>query len=289
MADPSRKAFPVDPGSIRSKVDGLNVHTLPRERADETALSIPQGKASRRIPGLHQPPGKSALSGFPTLANMLRFPINPPQSSRLPRIPTQRNHTMIHHQAFHPPKDRRKPVKWWAVQTPSLAVARCTIDAGRLHLGHVPRPVPVAVHLTGDPPPDNGPVDKAALAAELLASVRENFDPELRLGRSADLDETPPEHILITDLRTGTLPGILRTGDPCFIAWPEPQPPLTVGPWRVPVDPPCGILGAPVVARSSRQLPVAGWQYWWEEAQDALESLTAEWLAEERRCQSNPP
>ena len=93
---------------------------------------------------------------------------------------------MIHHQAFHPPKDRRKPVKWWAVQTPSLAVVRCTIDAGQLHLGHVPRPVPVAVHLTGDPPPDNGPVDKAALAAELDHLNRERQTIELAAVAEAE-------------------------------------------------------------------------------------------------------
>jgi hypothetical protein len=195
---------------------------------------------------------------------------------------------MIYHELIHVPKNPCGPLEWWAVQVPTLAVVRCTIDAGQLHLGHAPRSVPVAVHLTGDPPPDNAPVDRAALAAELLASVHMNFGPGLLLGRTEDLNEAPPEHILITDLLRDTLPGILRTTDPSFIAWPQPQPPVTVGPWRIPVDPPCGFLGIPGIARSSRQLPERGWQYWWEEAQDALEILTAEWLAAERRYRTGP-
>lgn len=185
---------------------------------------------------------------------------------------------MIYHQLFHPPKNRGL-IEWWAVQTPTFAIVRCTVDeAGRLHIGHVPRSVPVAAHLTGDPPPDNLPVNCEAIEAELCESIRNHFGYELHPGRSGNCEEPLPEHILITD-DTGEdkLPGILRTTDPTFIVWPEPQPAFSLG------GPPCGILGIPVIARSSRQLPSRGWQYWWEEAQDALETLTDEYLAAERR------
>ena len=184
---------------------------------------------------------------------------------------------MIYHEHFHPPKDHREPIVWWAVQTPTFAIVRCTVHDGTLHVAHAPRAVPEAVPLVGDPPPDNRPIDRELLNAELIESIHLEFGHALRLGRSGNLAEAVPEHILITDTREDRLPGILRTTDPTFIVWPEPQPPLSLG------GPPCGILGIPVIARSSRQLPSRGWQYWWEEAQDALETLTEEWLAAERR------
>ncbi len=73
--------------------------------------------------------------------------------------------------------------------------------------------------------------------------------------------EPLPSYLLLNNLHDGTTPAIMHTADPVFIAF---------------ADPATAILRAPEHYRSSVDLTVEGWAYWWEDAQRAFEKLAVE-------------
>ena len=132
---------------------------------------------------------------------------------------------------------------WWSVHVPTLALIRNSGKGSELRMEYV-KPIEGTVAIQSSPIPNR----------EILAGR----------AKLTHAQANPPEWILLNDPETGTTPAIMHTADPVFIAF---------------ADPASAVLRAPEHFRSSVDLTVEGWTYWWEDAQRAFEKLTVESVA----------
>lgn len=155
---------------------------------------------------------------------------------------------------------------WWAVDSETLTLARCSIrNRYRLSLGVVRPDATVPVEASFNHPPDLGDA-----AIGLLFGCRQRFkrlmDAPGLLG-PARSDLMIPEYILFGD--QGIPHSIMHTQDPVFIA--------SYVDGRVP-EPKGNLLAY----RSNVGLPASGWEYWSTDAYQEFERLSLDY--EEHRA-----
>lgn len=153
-------------------------------------------------------------------------------------------------------------LSWWAVHCETLTPVHITTKGLRVSLGIVIDPA----HIVFDASHPDAEVDPPAIAAALLAELRAAHNPRYTLHLSGVIgpDKHPiPDHMIVFDIHGGHH-SIWRTLDPRMIV------PVTV---QTICHLPEEILGTPTHWRTTLDFPVSGWQYWWEECQNALEEL----------------
>jgi len=165
---------------------------------------------------------------------------------------------MILHQQL--PHSKSDPLPWFAVHCETLTLALC------MPIGNRGRRLLIAVfpHATDAVITSSlaGMVSAPNVIGELIfADVAKSLQVLLqRIETLPNPESSLPEYLLLNSL-AGTAPAIMHTSDPVFIAF---------------ADPATAILRAPEHYRSSVDLSVAGWEYWWTDAQQHFEKLSVE-------------
>ena len=155
------------------------------------------------------------------------------------------------------------PISWWAVHCSTLTPIRVTTHGERLSLAVLIDPAHIVLAASH---PDSK-VDPPAIASALLEELRTSINPRYTLHRSGIIPPGKvalPDHLIVFDIH-GDHPSVWRSLDPRMIL---PVRVQTIG--GSPVD----ILDPATHWRTSIDIPVSGWTYWWEECQNALEDLT---------------
>lgn len=158
------------------------------------------------------------------------------------------------------PKNPSLPVTWWAVHAETLTPVKIKISkAPGLAAKIVFRQAGAQVNFQSHP---EASITHGRIFTELVQEIRQHFHPEIKnqigitiLPEQAEL----PEYLLIHDAK-GEHPGIFRTTDPHLIIPALPDDPTT--------------LGQPSHWLAFTDLPATGWEYYWQDCQDAYESLT---------------
>lgn len=177
-------------------------------------------------------------------------------------------HTFFH--AFPKPRNttsKRPAFFWWAVHAETITPIRIrTGHANVVTLEFYPDATQ-PVHVSHPEVIFNMEKIGAALFDELKAKM----NPHLTALRSSSCTTRPdhlPDHLIVSDI-TGNSPHLWRTLDPCVI-YPVENKLICFAN--------TSILGLPAFIRSHVDLPVSGWQYYWDECQNALEDLTPAFL-----------
>lgn len=176
---------------------------------------------------------------------------------------------MILHQQL--PQPKTGPLDpWFAVHCESITLALCTswdTQGKRIQIEVFDHPKDAAIesHLsTGI----RAPNVIGSLISEDICKDRKLRPGPIEVSailsyesQPSTIDYQPPPEYLLLNSLDGTAPAIMHTADPVFIAF---------------ADPATNVIRAPEHYRSSIDLTVDGWAYWWEDAQRAYEKLAVE-------------
>jgi hypothetical protein len=150
------------------------------------------------------------------------------------------------------------PLKWWAVHAPTLTPLFVDATAGT-HVG-------IHIHPQDFSPFRSHPQDLPSkqIATDAFASVRCLLAGNTPKFARPSLVKTPPadlpEYLPVFN-HDGEEPAIWRTREPAIIIPAIPGKDY--------------LLGAPSHWRTATDLPVSGWEYWWEDAQRAWDTFHA--------------
>lgn len=182
--------------------------------------------------------------------------------------------TFLHCFPANPARTKRKqplPTRWWAVHVETLTPIRISLAKGTLAtLDVILDPAAESLPVNSHPEAEANPI---AIANALIDDLKDGIHPACSLhalrtvttAASAALKSLPPEHMIVFDIR-GDHPALWRTADPRVI-------------YPVVLESVCGfpaeiLAGKALSYRSAIDLPAAGWTYYWDECQDALEALS---------------
>jgi hypothetical protein len=148
---------------------------------------------------------------------------------------------------------------WWAVHLESLTPLLIHLNGAKRRLIVEIAAHPPGAFVTSHPGADASP---DAIAAQALADVRSHFSPHISLHRATLTTPEilkPPEYLVAWNIQ-GEKPALCRTVNPHLI--------YTIG-----HEGDEEVLGNSLAWRSLTEISSPGWIYWWEDCQQAYETL----------------